>query len=614
MSKAKEKALAKKLEKAQFAEIDRRYNQELVQKETLTNARLKEEARIAYETEQAWLKAERERLASEAESLRPFLARRDEELSRIAAVDLAAVDWNLYLDTSGLPHASSEASINNYLDVGYSTLDLDFETTLISLLNIYKVANEAEELALQEDQKENFKLAAQYRGYMQKLEALANTRLDQTTNYLLQRSYDIWRDYETNIVTGKVGDWKLALWINHSKNPRFRLLEFPELDISVTLPKSFALANVAVRFLHQTINPLYRAKNSYMPLGGVFVIDVLGLPSQTKIVKSWTLENPTLAASLTNLGYPIPAVGQAAPSAAALQHIIPFGVEITLPSFIIHWRPTPEIGWWDAESQTWDTNGVTDIVYTHDTHKVIFQTTKAKPHAVIQSRVAQVPFKSWNIRPLSDRTGLLTLETMALHVEIRIGSGWCQLLEPKIAECADIQSLQLPPKVLLQQLARRGLNLMPEDDDAPFIKATIKDSALEKIVCRDMALAVPAFTIASSSPWNNQNGRDVCVVRIQEIPDTECPPTLEKSKVVKSMVYKLKGCNLLDYSDKNADYPDRLTAIVEDKLAVYHAGILITLQGNCLPTSQQKMDSGNVSFTECVNALAYALRLFSFST
>ena len=69
-----------------------------------------------------------------------------------------------------------------------------------------------------------------------------------------------------------------------------------------------------------------------------------------------------------------------------------------------------------------------------------------------------------------------------------------------------------------------------------------------------------------------------------------------------------QGMELLIYSEKNADYDrDQLSAIIlAGKLEVYHARILVTLQGtNCLPTSQQKMDSGNTSFAECVTALAY---------
>ncbi|CAM6063179.1 unnamed protein product [Sphagnum tenellum] len=607
----KEKAAFKKLEKSQFAEIDRRLEQERLQKEAEEDARLKLEAKITFEKKQAWLKAEHERLQVETDSISIFMNMRDSSLAKIEVVDLAILDWNLYLDTSGLPHASKESSINGYLETMYASLDMDCNSILQTLLDINKVVYQAEELALGEDQKGNIEMATKYRGYMQKLEQMGNTRLDSTTSYLLQFSYDLWKEKQETLVCGKVEDWKLALWINHVKNPRFRVLELPTLDMIVTLPKQFALANVAVRLLHQTVIPLYHSRNCYMPLGGVFVIDVLGLPPQAKIVKTWTLENIASGGALINLGYPIPVVGQAIPSAAALANVTPFGVEILIPSFIIHWNPTPEVGWWDEKEQVWQIEGITDIVYENEAHKLSFQTTKAKPHAVIQNRVKQMPFTSWVIRPTSSCTALLTLKTPMLDILLNIGDGWCQLLEPQIAECKDIQAQKLPPKVLLQQLMRRGLNLLPEDEDKSLLNVSIKDAALEKYICQDMALAIPAFTLASSS-LNAKAAKDICVMRIQEIPEPLYPPTFEKSKVVKTLVYRLKGNALLDHSDKLPDYPDLFTKLLDDELAIYHVSILVTLRGVCTESSQEKMESGNFAFMECVNNLAYALRLFSF--
>lgn len=81
-------------------------------------------------------------------------------------------------------------------------------------------------------------------------------------------------------MTERIGDWKLALWINHVKNPRHRLLELPELDIYIKLPKSFALANAAIRIYHQTVNPLYKSKNAYMPLVRLSFVQVFLLHSQ----------------------------------------------------------------------------------------------------------------------------------------------------------------------------------------------------------------------------------------------------------------------------------------------------------------------------------------------
>jgi hypothetical protein len=49
-----------------------------------------------------------------------------------------------------------------------------------------------------------------------------------------------------------------------------------------------------------------------------------------------------------NLGYPIPVVGQSTATAGQQANVLPIGVEMYIPTFIIHWNPSPEIGWWDA--------------------------------------------------------------------------------------------------------------------------------------------------------------------------------------------------------------------------------------------------------------------------
>jgi hypothetical protein len=88
----KEKKAKKVQEKAQFAEIDRRLEQERRQTEAAEVARLKLEAKLAYEAEQAWLKAEEERLAEESQSMRSFLEWRNTTLAKLEAEALAVTD------------------------------------------------------------------------------------------------------------------------------------------------------------------------------------------------------------------------------------------------------------------------------------------------------------------------------------------------------------------------------------------------------------------------------------------------------------------------------------------------------------------------------------------
>jgi hypothetical protein len=45
------------------------------------------------------------------------------------------------MDTSGLPQAAKEATVNTYLEVESKTLDVDYNQVLKSLVNMYKVCD-----------------------------------------------------------------------------------------------------------------------------------------------------------------------------------------------------------------------------------------------------------------------------------------------------------------------------------------------------------------------------------------------------------------------------------------------------------------------------------------
>jgi hypothetical protein len=159
--------------------------------------------------------------------------------------------------------------------------------------------------------------------------------------------------------------------------------------------------------------------------------------------------------------------------------------------------------------------------------------------------VQQLPYKAWTISPTSSCTALLTLHTPVLDILLDIGEGWCKLLQPVIRELKGIQAQQLPPRVLLQvcgssmwwscsscsknlvkdplwsdcflhlhdiwwgihalkmdqdylilqHLSQCGLSLLPEDDDAPFVAATIKVR-----LCCCITLLITTFTVLDLQP------------------------------------------------------------------------------------------------------------------
>ncbi|CAM6083575.1 unnamed protein product [Calypogeia fissa] len=350
------------------------------------------------------------------------------------------------------------------------------------------------------------------------------------------------------------------------------------------------------------VDPVLKSLNVYMAIGGTFVIDVLGLPPPSKIVKNWTLDQGSSSLStLIRIGYPIPVIGQAMPLPGA---VLPIGVVFFLPAHIIHLKDVPEIGWWDEEQQLWQKEGISDVLYEPGSRKLTLQTTKAKIMAVIHNRVSQFPYTSWNICPISRQEALMTLVTPLMTFTIEIGVGWCKMISPEFPECKSFAKEEVPPKVMLKRFSKCGIHLMPTDDDAPHINATVKDEELERFVCIDTAFASPGFTLASSK-WNVTVGKEHCIIRLLEILDPMAPPTLEKSKTVKHLNYTIKGPALAELTEKATAYEEVL-------LTEHHASLLLALNNQVSEESMETIKRGNALFTETVKDLAFALRLFSF--
>lgn len=169
----------------------------------------------------------------------------------------------------------------------------------------------------------------------------------------------------------KTQDIKFGLWINISKNPRIKKLDFPGISLSVEIPKHLALTSVAMRILHVTQADLNKYPSDYLSLGGILHLELLGLPPPPKKVKGWTLRQVTgPLGTLVKLNYPptnnsvqavVPnqAVGgsnEAQPSNAPQTQSIsnpttdwsPLKVSLAFPTNILLREEVPTVAWWDT--------------------------------------------------------------------------------------------------------------------------------------------------------------------------------------------------------------------------------------------------------------------------
>lgn len=86
---------------------------------------------------------------------------------------------------------------------------------------------------------------------------MATAKIDHATAHVIQHADEYANARNEVLIAHDTGDIKFCMWINLSKNPRVKTIEFADLSISVDIPKSLALSSVAVRLIHYRYNWVY---------------------------------------------------------------------------------------------------------------------------------------------------------------------------------------------------------------------------------------------------------------------------------------------------------------------------------------------------------------------
>lgn len=605
-----------------------------------------EEDKILATEEEARIAAADDALAAEAAEFASFHADRQKVLEKFREKEKAAHDWERFSTCCPRPDPQQEKEINGYekgILAGEGQLLGD---ALDTAQDNELVVMEAEmycHWALAEEKPE---VASQLREYQARIRALTEKVLDRSTARVLHTADKYQNDKGEIQVHDSRSGFKYALWANHVKNPRFKQIEVPELDIVVELPKAIAVATIAVRMVHRNYCSFqHRCKNELMSVGGVFSVDLLTLPSLPNMAKGWTLRTMTpLAQDIKKVPYPIPPAGaDQTVSSEVDTDAPPVIVTYKLPSDLVLVEPKPQVGWWDEEAAEWKTEGVTDV--TVEDGMLSYSSVKLTYMALLQSRTAMLPYKKWSLRP-SSSGDMCTISVTPNNnrfgsspIEFEVGDGWCRLASPDIPELSTLCVEKLSPWVLLNRLSTCGVHLMPEDRDCYFVELDKKDSDLEAAFCKDLALLAPAFMLANSK-WNKGIGKHDCMVRFAEVADFDRTLAVDLDKVfsrekesVKVMLRKLKGCVMVDAKDQLDDLAPELKVHMADgrdnigAAAVrsrrdgyetpleplkYSQTVLSMLKGVASDEALQRVNSASAPFTESVKNLLLLLRVFTF--
>ena len=113
----------------------------------------------------------------------------------------------------------------------------------------------------------------------------------------------------------------------------------------------------------------------------------------------------------------------------------PLRVIYTLPPYVIIRDGVPVLGWWSKESNTWRTDGISEIEYDAPSKTIVFKTYHVTAIAVIINRYLEFPIQFWELKPLDRNEAVLKIVTKSgKTVQIKIGEGYCRVYQPEDPE------------------------------------------------------------------------------------------------------------------------------------------------------------------------------------
>ena len=176
------------------------------------------------------------------------------------------------------------------------------------------------------------------------------------------------------------------------------------------------------------------------------------------------------------------------------------------------------VGVWDEETRQFSTEYIEDLSFNREKKILQFSTRKFAPIAYLQSKITDIPYDSWYIRSIGDQVALLTIVAKRIKLQIEIHALFVKLIEMPQPELKHLVGVEMHPGILLMQLSKCGIHLLPEDEDASRAGIHLKDQQAEERAILDIAQTLKVFSFQSVK-WNQECPQEAVICRLRENPD-----------------------------------------------------------------------------------------------
>lgn len=481
-----------------------RLKKEKEEQERLEQERREAELRDQREREYEQKKREeqQQRLIEEDAYIKKLREDRTAEGKKIRQTQVEADDWEIYKQCDHFVDVRSQSDVNTFLTQWNEIQETDLPKLFehIQQSNIIK-----KQLISMQERAEVFQDDDQYKRCKEQISSinkLISQKMEQITFHHLVFSDKFATSKNEVQITGQADGLVFGMWINLSKNPRIKEIEFPGLTVEI--PKAIAMTSLAIRMI---LNHEKSFNEQYLFLNKQILCDFIQLPTPPKKIGTMTLRQSPQRNVLINITYPLRNVNSAQPPLNFKYQIEPdFITEYTKNATVVQILP----GKTDDAVEV-STQHISKVNLDPETNIISFSSMVVGTFCIAIPRYDQFPLKMWEFTGTSENSVEIYLKTHQ-NIEISINidkDGMCSCEAPEIVAFKD-----LTPVSAIEFLQEKGINLVAPRNAIEGLQPKMDN--LEEVLNRGIADTVTGFLV-SWSKWNEMLPSDRAMLIMKEL-------------------------------------------------------------------------------------------------
>ncbi|XP_030177812.1 protein CASC1 isoform X4 [Lynx canadensis] len=639
--KAKKSARKKKITKAE------RLKQ--LQEEEERRQKEEEEARVKHEKEEME-RLERQRIEREKwhQLEAKDLERRNEELEELYLLEECFPEaeklkrdtrllsqWNHYIQCDGSPDPSVSPEINTFISLWKEETNETLEEVIAKSKLVLNLIEKLRLLLLQTPSYDlEDKTIIQYRGSILELQELLHLKFNVATERLLRQASTL-ADLDSGNMEKVIQDENVTLyvWANLKKNPRYRSVRFSETQIRFEIPRILATSGIAIRLLHThydhatPLRPVSASLQGHTATVTHFVKDevqkgeaeiskelqeeykqqecesVSVCEEETKVEEQGDIEvQMILKEGLQKYIYP----PESTEDFETENAFPPIEVTLEVQENVIFFED-PMVARWDAEGKHWQTDGISNVLYQSEERLITFSLETFGPVTLIQDTHINMPFQSWELRPLDVNKVLLTVTTVFTEIQIQIKENLCMLASVKVDNKKHSSTLEgrwMTPISFILALKETGLNIFPTGHSHFYVVINHKEPLVEIKAYRQLALLSSAFAFGWSK-WNVECSSKKVIVKLREHL-TEEEPVQDPNWTL--LMFSGDRAQRLKINENSETFSEALKEETEFHSTLYHL-----VKDFASKEAMEKIRSSKCQFIDSVCYMLLSTRLLSYS-